>query len=537
MSTTPTTAPPEGSGDPTGRLDGASKARIFTVLTVIVLFTEVAPLQYTMVSAALQKIGPAFPSAGANLTWAIIIFGLIGAAVSPLIGKMADIWGKKRMFLVCGGFFLVGCLVCATTSSWGVFLAGRAFQAIAIATAVIAYGLIRDLLPRHLVPLGIGITSTGLGFSALIAPVLGGWLVDNHSWRAIFWFLFIYTLVVFPLVWFLVPESGLRTRERLDIVGAALLAIGVGLILVYVDKGQDWGWSRPSAWLWAVAGVVLVAAFVAVERRATQPIMDMKLLFDPRVSTVLVVGLFAGFMVGVHSYTMGYLTLTPPEDATRSLVVQGTVDTVTKLTGQPVPPQAVNVTFDPGYSYGEGWSLMEYATHLAIWLGLVAMIAGALAGAWSRRVGARLPLLLALVTFVATAVLYALTPHEWVWLTLLSIPFGIAFGAYYATAPNLIIEAVPAEQQGVSAGMLGVMQSMGVAIGLAISTAFLNANPVKAVVAVGPQPPATSEINGIFADNAYELSFWLVAGTSVVALVAAYLMRHGRTPATGGSAH
>ncbi|WP_330254605.1 hypothetical protein OG874_08705 [Nocardia sp. NBC_00565] len=106
MSTIPKDAPaaesPSGAirSVDTGRLDGASPARIFTVLTVIVLFTEVAPMQYTIVAAALQKIAPTFPSVGANINWAIIVFGLIGAAASPLIGKMSDVWGKKRMFLV-----------------------------------------------------------------------------------------------------------------------------------------------------------------------------------------------------------------------------------------------------------------------------------------------------------------------------------------------------------------------------------------------------------------------------------------------------
>lgn len=539
MSTTPTFEKTEPGDDSTGRLDGASKTRVFTVLAVIVLFTEVAPLQYTMVSAALQKISPTFPTVGANLTWAIIVFGLVGASISPLIGKMADIWGKKRMFLVCGLFFLAGCVICALTSSWALFLVGRGLQAVAIATAVIAYGLIRDLLPRQYVPLGIGITSTGLGFSALVAPLLGGWLVDNYSWRAIFWFLFGYTVVMFPLVWAIVPESKLRVREKLDFVGAALLAVGVGLVLVYIDKGHDWGWAKPSSLAWLLGGLLLIAAFVAVEFRASQPIMDMKLLFNPKVSMTLFVALFASFIIGVHSYAMGYMTQSPSAETITGMVTQQTVQGVQQLTGQTIPAQAVNVQLDPGYTYGEGWSLTQFATHFAIWNALLAMIAGALAGAWSRKVGPRLPLLIALAIYVATAIAYAVLPFGWVTLMLLALPFGIAFGAYYASAPNLMVEAVPEEQQGVSAGMLGVMQSMGVAIGLAVITAFLNANPVKAVVTVAGSPtgPVTREVPHIFADKGYELGFFFVTFTSLIALVAAIMMKHGRTPATGGAVH
>ena len=138
MSTSLEATTPSEPVDTTGRLDGASKLRIFTVLAVIVLFTEVAPMQFVMVSAALRQIAPTFPDQGANINWAIIIFGVIGAAASPLIGKMSDIWGKKRMFLLCGVLFLIGCALCAITSNWMIFLVGRGLQATAIATAVIS---------------------------------------------------------------------------------------------------------------------------------------------------------------------------------------------------------------------------------------------------------------------------------------------------------------------------------------------------------------------------------------------------------------
>ncbi|MEU9021251.1 MFS transporter [Actinomadura sp. NPDC048394] len=539
MSTSPPTdaAIPAESGAATGRLDGASRVRIFSVLAVIVLFTEVAPLQYTMISAALRQIAPAFPTVGANLNWAIIIFGLIGAAASPLIGKMSDIWGKKRMFLVCGMLFMAGCAICAVTGSWTWFLIGRGLQAMAIATAVIAYGLIRDLLPRRYVPIGIGVASTGLGFSALLAPIVGGWMVDNFSWRAIFWFLFGYTAVLFPLVLAVVPESRLRVRERLDVVGAVLLAGGAGLVLLYLDKGQDWGWGRPSAWGWAVAGLALVVLFVVIESRSRQPIMDLRLLFAPRVSMVLFVALFASFAIGFQNYAMGYMTQSPDAETLKSTIVQSTLQSVQQKTGQPLPASAVQVALDPGYSYGNGFSLLEYAWHIAIWNAVLGMVFGALAGIWARRSGPRRPLLLAAAVMAACGVTYAFLPHTWVVFTLVSAAFGIGFGAYYASTPNLIIEAVPQEQQGVSAGMLGIMQSMGVAIGLAVATAFLNADPVKASVSVGGRPPVVQEIPQVFADRGYEIGFLFAAGASLIALIGALIMRHGRAPATGGTAH
>ncbi|WP_282780850.1 MULTISPECIES: MFS transporter [unclassified Nocardia] len=566
-----TTTPPGVGDEDTGRLDGASKLRIFGVLAVIVLFTEVAPMQYVMVSAALRQIAPSFPTVGANLNWAIIIFGVIGAATSPLIGKLSDIWGKKKMFLTCGVLFMIGCVICAVTSNWLLFLFGRGLQATAIATAVISYGLIRDLMPRRLVPVGIGIAATGLGVSALAGPLIGGWIVEHNSWRAIFWFLFIFTAVMIPLVILVVPESKLRVPQRLDVVGAALLGAGAVLTLIYLDNGQAWGWTEPTSLAYLIGGLVLLALFPVVELRVKQPIMDMKLLFTPRVSVVLFIALLASFMIGYQSYAIGYMTQSPPESAVAGEVTAATWEQVKAGAMQQaqaaaeeqaraqlppgvelppgavqvpeeavlaqLPPDMVRVEMNPGYSYGEGFSLLEFATHLALAQAVISMIFGFVAGLWIRRSGARIPLIVALCIFVGAAVAYAALGHGWVTLALISAVFGIAFGIYYAATPNLIVEAVPAQQQGVSAGMLGVMQAMGVAIGLAVATAFLHANPVAADVTVTGQPTVTNEIPLLFSDRGYEITFWVIAATSLIALLGAIWMKHGRTPATGGTAY
>ncbi|MFE9327485.1 MFS transporter [Nocardia sp. NPDC052278] len=539
MSTTSTLDDAGASNGPdvTGRLEGASKLRIFSLLAIIVLFSEIAPIQYTMVAAALQKIAPAFPQAGANITWAMIVFGLIGASASPLIGKMSDVWGKKRMFVLCGVLFAVGCLISATTSSWPIFLVGRCLQSFAIATVVVAYGLIRDLMPRKYVTIGLGVTSTGFGFSAAVAPLLAGWLVDNYSWRAMFWFLFAFTMVLLPLVLVLVPESKLRVREPIDVVGAALISIGAALILIYVDKGHDWGWARPTTLAWLVGGLLLLMAFVVVELRATTPIIDMKMLLHPRMSLVILSALLASCIIGVQGYAIAYMVQTPDEGVIKQGVIQGTLAKVAEMTGQQMPPELVQVTLDPGYTYGDGFGLLDFAVKISLMQGVLSMIMGIVAGVVARKLGARLPLLFAVAIFAVVGVAQAVGPHSWQLFAVTNAVFGLALGCYYAAAPNLIVEAVPQEQQGISVGMLGVVQSMGVAIGVAIVTAFVNANPLQASVSVAGQPPQTTVIPQVFADRGYELGFWFGVVTAVVALIIAILMRHGRTPTTGGTAY
>ncbi|MEV0466035.1 MFS transporter [Nocardia tengchongensis] len=571
MSTSVDNAVPPGPDlDDSARLDGASKLRIYSVLAIIVLFTEISPMQYVMVAAALRQIAPTFPNEGANINWAIIVFGVIGAAVSPLIGKLSDIYGKKKLFLVCGVLFLIGTAICAVTSNWGLFLFGRGLEATAIATTVVSYGLIRDLMPRKLVPVGLGIASTGLGISALIGPLVGGYITDHTSWRGMFWFLFVFTLVMIPLLVIVVPESKVRTPQRLDVLGVLLLGAGATLTLIYLDKGQDWGWLKPSTLAWLIGGLVLLALFPIVEMRARQPIMDMKLLFTPRVSVVLFIALLGSLMIGVQSYGPSYMIQSPPSSevvaqakaatyehvktealaqaqkqaeaqAQASLppgvtLPPGSVKVPEEAVLSHLSPDMVQVALDPGYSYGEGFSLMKFATHVTLPQSLISMLFGFLGGLWVRRVGGRRPLVVALAVFVVTGLGYAVLGHGWVTMAWLGAIMGIGFAMYYATMPNLIVEAVPAEQQGISAGMLGVMQAMGAGVGISVATAFLNANPVEAVVSVTGAAPVTQQVPLLFSDRGYELSFYFVVATSVIALTGAVLMKSGRTPATGGTA-
>lgn len=537
MSTTSTTPSPEDVGIvDTGRLDGASRLRIFSVLAVIVLFTEVAPLQYIMIAAALQKLTSTFASVGANLTWAIIIPGLVGAAVSPLIGKMSDVWGKKRVLLTCGVAFAAGCLIDALTRSWVLFLIGRGFQALAVTVLIIAYGLIRDLMPRKYVPLALGIATGGAGFSGVIAPIVGGFLVDHYGWPAMFWFLGIYVLVMTPVVMFVVPESKLRVKERINPAGAVLLCAGTLLTLLYLDKGQGWGWGRPTALAWLLTGLALLVLFFLIESRASSPLMDMKLFRHPRVSLVLLMGLFGSAIFAVQAYALGYMTQSPSASQLTGAITQGVVSRIRQQTGAVVPASAVHVTLNPGYSYGNGFSLLQYAVHLGIWAGAISVVFAPLAGALARRRGPRTPAIFAFALTTALGVVYALAipSYNWVFFLVLTLVFGIGYAFGGTALPTFIVEGVPAEQQGISIGMLGVVLGMAGAIGLAIVTALLNANPVKAHINVLGHS-TTQVIPQVFANRGYVAGFWVLAGMTLVALVIAVVMRHGRTPATGGA--
>jgi MFS family permease len=437
------------------------------------------------------------------------------------------------MFLLCGLLFIAGCVICALTSSWTLFLIGRGLSAFSVASQIIAYGLIRDLLPRKYVPLGIGAVGAGLGFSGAIAPLIGGALMDHYSWRSMFWFLAIFTVVLTPIVAFVVPETKLRVRQRVAPIGVLMLSVGALLVLLYVDNGQTWGWGRITSLAWLIGGAVLLVGFFVVELNVRHPIMDMRLLLNPKVSLTLLMTFFGVMIVAVQPLALGYMTQTPDTNGLRAKVVQGAVDQAQQMYHFALDPSAVHVTFNPGYSYGNGFTTLQYALHVGIWAGLISVIFGPLGGLWARRIGGRTPAIVAFVVLTISGLGFALVHYSWATYAALYVFAGIGFGLFYSAGPNLLVDAVPPEQQGISAGMFGVVSSMGSAIGISVATALLNNHPVVAHISAMGQS-RVQKIPQVFADRGYNESFWIVLGTTLVGLVIVLAMRHGRKPATGG---
>ncbi|WP_019927328.1 MFS transporter [Nocardia sp. BMG111209] len=520
----------------TGRLpDDTPRGRILAIVVAMVLLSEVTAFQLTMVGASLQKITTTFSHVGADINWAVIISGIVGAATTPILGKLSDVWGKKRIFLVCGIFFLVGCLLDAITSNWWVFLAGRGLQAFTVVMMVISYGLIRDLLPRNYIPVALGVVAGGVGFSSLIGPVVAGLLVDNFDWRAMFWFLAGYAVVTMVAFLLIVPESKLRVRQRIRPFGILALSVGTLLVLIYVDKGQDWGWGKPATLAWLIAGLILVAAFPLIESRSSAPIMDMKLLRSPKVGLTLLLMFFGGAVLAVNPTATGYMTQTPDQDGLKQTIVAQIVAQAHQTAGVTLPASAVHVTLHPGYHYGNGFTLLGFALHITIMTGIAGLVFGVIGGMLARRIGARILAIVACVITgaVAAGSAVAITHYSWVTFAILAGVFGIGFAFFYTAGSVLIVDGLPADQQGIGSGMLGVTMGLSSAIGTAILAAFQSANPLTAHIEVMGRT-IDQPIPQVFGDRGYTLSFWFMAATVVVALLIAVFMRHGRRPSTAG---
>lgn len=512
-----------------GRIDSSRKWRLIAILVALVLYSEVAPMQLGMVSIIVPKLSGTFPGAGAGVTWAVTIVGIAGGATMALIGKLGDLIGKKRVTLLCGVLLLIGALLCAFTSSWPLFLIGRALGGASWAMTAVEYGLVRDLLPRKWIPVAVGVVGTGFGIGGVLTPIICGALTDHFSWRSIFWFLVIYVAVTTPIVMLCVPESPLRVKQRLDILGAVLFGSSIGLILLYVSEGSTWGWGRITCLAYLIGGVVLFAGFIGWELRTPEPMIELSLLRSRAVSIPMTVAFLLTLSISAISIVIAYMFQTPKPDDLKTQIVAGAAAQAH------VPPSVVSkfVSFHGDISYANGFSVLQMALHITVWTALFGMLFGTLGGWLARIVGARILLIISGLCMLVSSGLWIKWHSTWQEQVLIGLLYGISFGFYYAANPNLLMDAVPVERQGVSAGMLAVFGSIGTSVGTAIFTAIASAHPFQLVAHAGST--IVKDIPSVYTDTAYSWSYVAVGVVpAALTVLLALALRTGRTPSRGG---
>ncbi|MFD0032939.1 MFS transporter [Streptomyces sp. NPDC127172] len=245
MSQLTSTFPGNGPGGSQPRQIGTAVPRstaywIF-VLLVLALLSEETAYAYNLVTPALPDMAAELHTT--QIAWVTTLFSLVGGISAPIVGKIADNLGKKRVLLWVVGVMACGSLIVALAQSFPVVLVGRAMEGSAVAILPLAYSLMRDIFPRRLLALAISIATSGIGLTTVLGPIIAGALIDNFTYRAVFFFLAAFPVALGALVWMVVPESPVRMRGRLDWWGALLLGAAVGLILVGLSEGAVWGWS------------------------------------------------------------------------------------------------------------------------------------------------------------------------------------------------------------------------------------------------------------------------------------------------------
>jgi EmrB/QacA subfamily drug resistance transporter len=297
--------------------------RVLAIYGAIMMALLLAALDQTIVATALPAI---IDDVGGltSYSWVITAYILATTVTVPLYGKLGDIHGRRRLYLVAISIFLVGSVLCGLAQSLTQLIAFRVVQGLgAGGLFALAHATIGVIVPPRERGRYQGLLGSTFIFGSIIGPALGGLLVDQASWRWCFYVNLPVGAVALAVIAIAIPKRTQRRDHYLDIPGAALLAGGTGsLLLGLVWGGRDYGWGSPQVVVAFVAAAVLLTLFAFVERRAPEPILPFGLLRRPTVATgTAAIGLSAMAMVGTIAFVPLFVQGVIGTSATASGVV------------------------------------------------------------------------------------------------------------------------------------------------------------------------------------------------------------------------
>ncbi len=447
-----------------------------TFATLAVAAISYALLQ-SLVAPALPDIQADLHASASGATWILTAYLLSASVATPVVGRLGDMFGKKRMLVITLWVLALGTLLAAFASTLALLIAARVVQGIGGAVFPLAFSIIRDEFPRQRVAHGIAMISALVGIGGGLGIVLAGPIIQNLNYHWLFWLPLLAIVPAAIVTMIFIPESPIRTPGRIDWLGGVLLAGWLVALLVAVSEGSVWGWTSAATIGLLLVALVVAAVWAVFESRIAEPLVDMTMLRDRPVwttnlsTTLIGFGMFASFVL---------------------------------------VPEFVETPRSAGY----GFSASVTEAGLFLLPATVAMLlVGPLAGRMSVTVGSKVPLALgALLSAVAYVMLALLHDQGWQ-IAAATFVLGMGIGLAFASMANVIVESVRPEETGVATGMNVIFRNVGGSLGGQVSASVLTASVV---------------VGGLPTEHSFVVAFWLAAAMLLLGFVAALLVPRSR---------
>jgi EmrB/QacA subfamily drug resistance transporter len=411
---------------------------------VILAVTAVAGVAYAMLSSAVI---PALPSIQHSLnttetgvTWLLTGYLLSASVGTSILGRLGDMYGKERLLLITLVILGAGTVISALSTSLVPMIIGRVIQGAGGGIFPLAFGIVRDEFPAERVAGSIGILSSILGVGGGIGIVLGGLIIEHLDYHWLYWIPLIVTVIAAVCTWRFIPESPVKRPGRVNWLAAALMTAGFSCVLIAISETTVWGWGSGKTLGLLGVGLAITAAWIMVEVRSAEPLIDMKMM---RIRGVWTTNLVA-FLLGAGMYA-SFLIF----------------------------PQFAQLPKSTGFGFGASVVVAGlYLLPAALGMSLL----GTVAGRFARRYGSKPAVILgSAITAVSFGWLAVAHAHPYDMLISAAL-LGIGIGLAFAALGNLIVQAVPPDQTGVATGMNTVMRTLGGALGGQIVATLLADN-------------------------------------------------------------
>ena len=458
------------------------------VIAVLSLCGTIVALQQTLVVPLLPDFPKLLSTTTEDASWLVTATLLTSAVATPIVSRLADMFGKRLMMVVCLVAMVGGSVVAAVGHSLSLVITGRALQGFAAALIPVGISIMRDELPRERVGSAVALMSATLGIGAAIGLPLSGFISEHADWHALFWVaagMGALMLVAVPLV---IPESSVRTRGRFDVGGALLLSVALTSLLLAVSKGGHWGWTSERTLVLFVAAAVLLAVWLPVELRVARPLVDVRTSARPAVLLTNLASVLLGFAMFGNMLTTTQLLQMP------------------KATG-----------------YGFGLSVIDAGLGM-LPAGLAMVLLAPVSAAITRRFGAKTTLITGAL-IMAGAYVGRVFLVDQLWQVIVGaalVSMGTAVS--YAAMPTLIMRAVPITETASANGLNTLLRAIGTSTASAAVAAVLTGT----VMRLGPVT--------VPALDAFKHIFWLAAIASLASAAVALALPRSRAAAPAPAA-
>jgi EmrB/QacA subfamily drug resistance transporter len=433
-------------------------------------------LDVSIVNVALPTIGVKLHFSTGNLQWVVTAYALTFGGFLLLGGRAADYLGRRRVFMVGLAIFTIASLVCGLSTSEGMLIAARAVQGfgaaiISPATLSIITSLFPEGAERNK---ALGIWGAMGGSGAAVGVLAGGVLTKYLGWEWIFFVNVPVGALAFALAPRIVPESRLGVAQRrYDPFGAITVTAGLVLLVYGISKAPFDGWGSGKIVAALVGAVVLLAAFVVIERTVTDPLVPFRIFRVRTVAGANVVGFFLAAVVFSNFFVL-------------TLYVQRVL----------------------------GWSALKAGVTFVATAGTVVLVAG-LAQLLVTRVGTKWIMALGLALDAGAMLWYAQIPVHGSYATdllpgYLMMGFGLAFS--FIPVSIAALAGVDQREAGLASGLINTSQQIGGAIGVAAASTIISSH-AKTLLRSG-HSPAEAFTSG------YRWAFWMLAGIAIAGVVA-----------------
>lgn len=442
-----------------------------------------AMLQST-VAPALPVIQEDLHASATATAWVFTGYLLSASVLTPIVGRLGDMFGKERTLVVSLAVLSVGVLMAALAKSIGMLILARVVQGSGGAIFPLAFGIIRDEFPREKAAQGIALISAILGIGGGLGIVLAGPIISAFDYHWLFWIPLVAVVAATVAAIFFVPESPVKSPGRIDWGGAALLSTWLVLLLLGITQTSEWGWGDLRVWGLIAAAALTLAAWVRFESRALEPLVDMAMMRIRGVWTVNA----AAFLVGAGMYSSFILV-----------------------------PEFTETPASSGYGYG---ATVTEAGLFLLPATVAMLVVSPLAGWLTNRIGARVILVagcaVTTVSFTLMAVAHSAQADMYVATALMGTGIALAF----SSLANLIVQAVPPSQTGVATGMNTVMRTLGGSVGGQVGASLIAGTVVA---------------SNLPTESGYTLAFLFAAGACLIAALASLAVPRRRGPAPVGA--